>query len=888
MSREKLKRARSLRRRRSPGQSIPLIAIMIVVLVAMVGLSVDVGNTFQTERQAVSAANAASLAGMNTYLRRTASTTNQSIYNSIVASLNSNGVEVVGSSSAPQNEQLQLEAYYLDAQGEPLASEGNSPRILPNGALAPRNAAYIQVNLDGNVDTYFARVVNRNDLPVNATSYAGACPAGEGIYPIGINSSILEGNKFADPGDRDPVDGTKDKGWRTVRVDTVTYTAMRVELQNGADGKGFAWLRWQGGVNSADALAAGLTIPGTLLQGFEEADWPDTDKPADYPGEPGFLTLGDWVYGTTASGAANARIDAQRADGTRMVLPIFDLVQGTGDDAQYRVSDFGIFVVNGQGNDPATGTKFLDLTFVGRDANQKVACSYSAAPDPTPVFNLAGDVEIRPEYGYVPNNRKPIQYVVVLDVSGSMSANFAGQCNASFAGSGNWQCTNGPVGAPGVNINPFRATGPDYWWGTESERRIRVAKDAIASLIRVTNMQGNGDQYDINRPVDQMSIVWFRDKVNSGDGNITKFTSNTTPSPYFSSNPTELTDKLRTAGRLGSDNYRTQGGTNGAAGLYRAALAYNTVPKTVPYNGKTWEYKRVVIFITDGVSNSFLSRSNSELYAGSSNQRTWPPNHPCYDPRVIEIATCQVTGGGGQTTGIGGVAANMDRPITQAGQVSRADLQANGAEVFAIALSNIPATGLQDTIASFPSHFASAETLVRGADGKTNVDKIMLEINTKVEGAPCEPRSDLMDQGAASEFRGTIPAGHFPSAGVPLPDLGITLVYPHVGNVLLVNRENNVSYTVPIMADPATGVLRYSKSDLPRGDYKFSAYVFYKHPLDLPSAGPRMYGNIVGADESNREVIVPVGTGGGNVGLGKDVEFPVQLKLTGAACSTTP
>jgi len=53
----------------APGQSIPLIALLIVVLIAMVGLSVDVGNTYAQQRNTVRATNAAALAGMTELIR---------------------------------------------------------------------------------------------------------------------------------------------------------------------------------------------------------------------------------------------------------------------------------------------------------------------------------------------------------------------------------------------------------------------------------------------------------------------------------------------------------------------------------------------------------------------------------------------------------------------------------------------------------------------------------------------------------------------------------------------------------------------------------------------------------------------------------------------------
>ena len=51
-------------RTKTSGQSLPIIALMIVVLVAMVALAVDVGNTYAEQRSTVRASNAAALTGM--------------------------------------------------------------------------------------------------------------------------------------------------------------------------------------------------------------------------------------------------------------------------------------------------------------------------------------------------------------------------------------------------------------------------------------------------------------------------------------------------------------------------------------------------------------------------------------------------------------------------------------------------------------------------------------------------------------------------------------------------------------------------------------------------------------------------------------------------------
>lgn len=870
--------------RRARGQSIPLIAFMFVVLVAMVGLSVDVGNTFQTERRAVAASNAASLAGMNVYLRRTDSTTDRTVFESILNSLRSNGVAVTDDSKStlPANRRLQLEAYYLDSQGKLLAT--HSPRITTEDRKVPPGVAYIQVNLKGTVDTYFARVVNRNTLPVNSTAYAGICPAGEGVYPIGINNKLLQGNRFADPGDRN-LDGVKDNGWREITSGNYRgYTAMRIDVQDGPGPGGFSWLRWRDsvpGANGTPTLLTAMTIPGTLAQGFEEATYPLNPVPATYPDRPGTLNAGDYVWGTTGyRSSADGLMDTHISEGTRLVLPIYDSFIGSGSNGRYQVIDFGVFVLLSHGQNKPGNEKFLEFVFLGRDVNQGTACSFSSAPDPAATYDLVGEVQLRPEYGFVPASRDPIQYVVVLDVSGSMSANFAGQCdrtstsNKPPSGRSYWQCTNGPDGAP---VNDNVETGEKYWWNNVNERRIKVAKDALESLVRSTNMNGNAGVYDPNRPQDQMALVWFNHSVQRDKGNITLWGASN-----FSSAPGDLITAVKNAGTFANDTYRTAGGTNGAAALYRAALAYDKASPTVTFGGKTYKYKRVTIFITDGVSNQFLNKSATDLWGGSSTKATYPStNTACFVNNVIEIASCQITGdgrtiGGGLTTGSGGVARDMDRPITQAGMVSRQDLQPKGVEVYTIALSNIPDTGLKDSIASFPSYYFSAATLTY-TNGRTNVDKIIETINTQVQNGPCTQRSDILD--GKPEYRADIPSNQFPTGTYR------GLSYPTVGEVRIQNADDGTSYTIPIRADAATGRLTYRRDDVPKGNYRLTAYLYYKHPLDLPSAAPRVYSTILGADQTDPSIGLSIGTGGSTVGLGQEVKVDLKLKLTGDACA---
>ncbi len=297
-------------------------------------------------------------------------------------------------------------------------------------------------------------------------------------------------------------------------------------------------------------------------------------------------------------------------------------------------------------------------------------------------------MRLLPEYAAIlPSPRVP-RYLVVLDASGSMSANFNGQCNNLGP---TVQCANGPPGAPAVQVT---GTGPTYYWNPQPERRIYAAKKAVDRLVRLTNMPSNSD-YHLTRPNDQMAVVWFNESVP---------TVNMMP---FSDNPDNIITFIGNANETSGDSYRSQGGTNGAAGLYRAKLLLEAAPPTVDFNGQTYTYENHVIFITDGISNQFLDLTKSNLWGGQSNASTYPTGNYCASlgNLVTESAACQITE-------IGGMYNGWDRPITQMVNVSQTYFQSQmygPTDVYVVALSSIPNTGLAPGVATNPQRFYSAE-----------------------------------------------------------------------------------------------------------------------------------------------------------------------------------
>ncbi|MCS6881325.1 MAG: pilus assembly protein TadG-related protein [Oscillochloridaceae bacterium] len=859
---------------------MPLIGLMIAIIVGMVGLSVDVGNTFSEERRAVTAANTAALAGMNAYIGRSEGTTNRIVYQAIVNSLNAHGVQVTAPGAEPQRDELTLQALYLDAQGRPITT--GSPFITPDTNPLPNNVSFIQVNLRGRVDTTFARVVGRNDLPINAMAHAGVCSSNSGVYPITVSSRVIDGNRFINP-------NNPDQNWREVDYDSPDisgrFTAMRVIVSGATTPGNFSWLRWRDSIPDATSeprLAASLTGEGNLGEGFEEAPWPTPqDRPATYPEQPGVLNVGDWVWGATGymnSNDVRNALDEHIRVGTRMVLPIHSGYVLQGNNSRFHIVRLGLFVLLDKGQ--TRNDKWLDLLFLGDARPQQRACLYTGVIDPNTegVVELVGSVSLWPEYAHRPQARRPIQYVVVLDVSGSMSADFEGRCDRTTRSAGRpgeeaghaagqqrgwWRCAEAPP-----NSNPPRAevtgTGPEYWWSVEADRRITVAKRALYTLVRSTNMPGNAE-YDPSRPPDTMALVWYNHEVPSS------FTRG------FSSNPTTIIQNIDAAGALNGDRYRTSGGTNSAGALYRASLVLNNAPRTVTQNGRTWEYKRAVVFVTDGVANQFMDRNavQGNLLAGQSRAETYAPGHFCRSlgTLVIENAACQTTDVGGLSTGGGGVRAGLDRPITQAVRVSREDIQANGTEVYVVALSHIPDTGLRDGVASFPSYFFSARDLQRNADGSTNVDAIMQAINIMVETGLCEPRSD-------AAWTNVIPASNFQAIN--------GLQYPVVGAVTLVDQSTGTTYTAPIRADASRGgALSYRFDRLPAGSYRLVARLFYRHSLDLPRVGPREYGLIYQNEETVSDIVINVAPNTSVGAFTQTMRQDLQLRILEDVCRTS-
>lgn len=779
------------RRSRTPGQSIPLIALIIVVLFAMVGLSVDVGNTYAQQREATRAANAAALNGMNVIVRNGSETSDDAVMLAIKESLRSNGI-VLTEDGGDRN----LRAFYLDKEGASFACRIGSCGTVPKGTT------YLQIQVDGVTDTYFARVVNRDTLPVNAQAFATQCAPTDNVFPISVNAGYLDEKGFVEP-----------NGWNAANdpdhyglYNDENYSnkwQRRIFVKDAADVPGgFSYLRWLSASNNGSAvdLENMLQGQGNLAAGFEEADWPDgvPGKPDGYPSEPGQLTSGDWIHGNSGfsySNAVRAALDEHIEKRTVMLLPIIEEDRWlTGNNAVFKLNRLGGFLLRGYGKEQ--GKAYLDLVYVG-DANS-VPCTLTNVPTSLTEINVTGSVFVRPRHETFPDADQPIDFVVLLDVSGSMSLNFRGESN--YRGRGNTVLCSKPkdyTGTPAI-----QNCGSKFWYKEEEERRIYYAKQALMSFV---------DEMDEN---DAMQIIAYSSRY--GVDNIEPVN---TRALGTTAGKAELRETILEAGEREikgtTEPYITEGGTPSATGLRKARELLADAPETAP-NGD--DYKRVVVFLTDGVANHFVEKV--DVY-GEKNvwKNSAKDEQRCEDlgNKAQEDVGCQ--------SGYVLTDPSIPRPIT-AMTLEAGELKTGAdATVYAMMMGAAPTTGLEEQVAS-----SNQYPWYSVADDGADVEDILLKINETARNDVCIPAEDT--------WKDVIDSANAPSS---LPD------YDYLGAdtfglaVLTDPVSGEELYEGYVRHDEATGKLSYFIPGVEPGTYELRVWLGYKGDDDKTRIYKKFY-----------------------------------------------
>jgi Flp pilus assembly protein TadG len=860
-------------KRRHRGQSIPLIALLVVVLFGMVGLAVDVGNTYAEQRRTVTAADAAAHAGLNKLIGRG---TDAEIAQAIAGSFASNSVPVnLEAASATANGQRTVRAYYLDDRGNPLAT-----CEIGDCGTVPTGATYIRVEVEGLIDTFFARIVGRDTLPVNTTSYARLCLPEEGVYPIAINASDLTQFGFAPPPNHNALndpDIYKQVKSNDPELNNRFQRRIFVKGSNdaGTPPGSFSFLRWRSSQSAGNAgeLAEMLTGKGTLSSGFNEVTpWPDSTEPApdNYPLNPGKLTAGDWIHGNPGWSASNnvrAALDTLINNRVKLLLPIVDKTVGNGNNAAYKLQRLGVFVMTKYSQGGGGGANaYFDLIYIG-DASPVPCLGVPPIipPDEPPL--IEGNVWVKPRWQAFEPSSLPVQYIFVMDFSGSMNWNFQGM------GGGPNNAKECEVDIPNNGV-PYVTSGCPGEWDVVNERRIVIARNALLKFV------------DLLGPNDTLRVVGFArntsggEKFNNGNNtfntnqpgatnnnsyryngrtfqytwayppeNIPTSVANRTDGKYVPTGNTWLkmepgsnqqvpgwtTDKdvikswIRKAGPT-SDPNKVSGGTPGASGVQLARALFLNAPEKSP-DGK--EYKKVLIYLTDGVTNTWIDGKAPDGGEAQNFRinRTCPgvtaPN------AIVNTVRCQIS----PNTSIypNGWDRSIPLPTTQMINESeslRAQFMASDTpfQVYTLAVGTTTGEGL-DSMADEGQAYRVTDP--------TTLDLIMQRIRVNSQ-ASCQPE-------ATPRFIDDLPSKYVPSPAAlasidpdkrPDPANGI------YGYVFLTDANGtplpNGNNKLPIMKDDEGNLRWKSVAPVPVGVYNISGFLVLTGE-DQPTPITRVY-----------------------------------------------
>jgi hypothetical protein len=164
---------------REEGQSIVIIAIVMVAMLALAGLAIDGGNLFLERRNTQNAADAAALAGTRVLANAVCSepgVDDSAVLEAVNQFAGRNGVEDVSF----------LFAEYTD-QDENVLGEVGAGSI-------PVGASGVQVIIDSTINTHFMKVVGIDtaDVSADALALTGPLIPGGGVRPIGIPREMVK------------------------------------------------------------------------------------------------------------------------------------------------------------------------------------------------------------------------------------------------------------------------------------------------------------------------------------------------------------------------------------------------------------------------------------------------------------------------------------------------------------------------------------------------------------------------------------------------------------------------------------------------------------------------------------------------------------------------
>ncbi|MBN1135667.1 MAG: Tad domain-containing protein [Anaerolineae bacterium] len=315
----------TLHEEKERGQSIIVIAFIVIMLLALVAVVVDVGNAYAQRRVAQNAVDSAAMAGVRELAEGLIAGNDQffGVTDNQVLQAIEDYAEI---NSLDPNAVV---AWYIDADGQHLRQVGTTPGSLVPRKLVDANGVLqkvegVAVKGDLPFNTYFAHLIGFPTMtasaPAEAWVMAGMCN-GDHLFPVTIITSSFD----TEPGG--------------VPVIGKIYTMWEHELL--APGN-FGWLYWVDG----DGVVRGSPPQNANVPVLEQ-NILDTTRS-------GYWAVGDWVHGNPgvnfqpALAELECRINNENCPpGVTLIptvtIPLYNDISGGGNNTIFKIGSFGEF-----------------------------------------------------------------------------------------------------------------------------------------------------------------------------------------------------------------------------------------------------------------------------------------------------------------------------------------------------------------------------------------------------------------------------------------------------------------------------------------------------------------------------------------------------------------
>lgn len=402
----------------SAGQSLVFMAVVLLVLIAFAGLSIDTGKAFSRQRTIQAGANAGAVAGMTSVIKEQTntfvlSTIENSIKENVKTANTPNPKIVQVTENFPVGDAAEIDTIYFRAYY--MTTDGTKIPVAATG-FPPVGAHHLVVDTMTPSRNMFASVVGVPSYTVTASGAAGRGACLRGIYPITFHQKYLEDepsglwkkpvpmpDPYADPS-RVPASST--------------FTVYRKDFSSSGSGE-FLWTTWNGS-GASSVTSESMSGAGNIGDGFIEANPLDpkiNDPDAMKSYKNNQLDIGDWLPGNTGNEASLDDILKWHKDNrTLMILPVHDKTNGAnGMNAAYHVSSSVLVRLLDY---DVKSKKFFKFGLV---ENDPVCAIPEQPPIPGPELKVSLEVPFQEQrLWYKDDNVSDYDIVVLLDYSDSM------------------------------------------------------------------------------------------------------------------------------------------------------------------------------------------------------------------------------------------------------------------------------------------------------------------------------------------------------------------------------------------------------------------------------------------------------------------------------------